>query len=251
MIITTKKGIILAFLAFSLVSYQPAPAHASFFLFNIIHDIFTCGQKNTGQQSEAQHNTIAKNGTHGEEVIIVQQYLIKAKYLSGTPDGVYGSRTIEAVKAFQRDSGLTATGAVDTRTMNALKNARMASTRTSDFSSPKSSPSRPAYYPSPPNTGIPSYLYTIPVIATAYTRYDEGCGEYTYRGSYLRRGLVAVDPNIIPLGTRLYVPGYGDALADDIGGAIQGNRIDLAMDTLDEAFDYGRREVTVYVLPKA
>ena len=101
----------------------------------------------------------------------------------------------------------------------------------------------------PVNNGVPSYLYSLPMIATAYTRYDEGCTDYTYNGTYLRRGLVAVDPDVIPLGTRLYVPGYGEALADDIGGAIQGNRIDLAMDTLDEAFNWGVNHVTVYVLP--
>ncbi|MPN17860.1 Cell wall-binding protein YocH [bioreactor metagenome] len=86
------------------------------------------------------------------------------------------------------------------------------------------------------------------MVATAYTRYDEGCGDYTYRGTYLRRGLVAVDPDVIPLGTKLYIPGYGHAMADDIGGAIQGNRIDLAMDTLNEAYNFGIRNVTVYVL---
>ncbi len=56
-----------------------------------------------------------------------------------------------------------------------------------------------------------------------------------------------MDPHIIPLGTKLYIPGYGTAIAEDIGGAIQGHRIDLFMDTLDEAFTYGRQEVTVYL----
>ncbi len=88
------------------------------------------------------------------------------------------------------------------------------------------------------------------MLATAYTRYDEGSTDYTYRGSYLRKGLCAVDPNIISFGIKLYIPGYGEAIADDIGGAIQGNRIDLAMDTVDEAFGWGAQNVTVYVLPK-
>jgi 3D (Asp-Asp-Asp) domain-containing protein len=86
------------------------------------------------------------------------------------------------------------------------------------------------------------------MIATAYTRYDEGCTDYTYRGNYLKRGLVAVDPNVIPLGTKLYIPGYGHAVADDIGGAIKGNRIDLAMDSIDEAMQYGVRSVEVVIL---
>lgn len=244
-----KRIYVIAFLAFCLVSYQPAPAHAGFFLFNILQGIFNGGHKSTIQSAEAAANTTEKNKLRSEDVAAVQQYLIKANYLAGVPDGKYGPQTAKALKAFQKDSGLMPNGIVDDQTMKALKNIRTAKPQTKALSTPQPS-SPPSYKPVPRTNDVPSYLYTIPVIATAYTRYDEGCGNYTYRGNYLRRGLAAVDPNIIPLGTRLYVPGYGEALADDIGGAIQGNRIDLAMETLDEAFNYGRREVTVYVLPK-
>jgi 3D (Asp-Asp-Asp) domain-containing protein/peptidoglycan hydrolase-like protein with peptidoglycan-binding domain len=96
--------------------------------------------------------------------------------------------------------------------------------------------------------GLPANWYPIRLEATAYTRYDEGCTDYTYRGNYLRPGMVAVDPKVIPLGTRLFIPGYGYGIADDIGGAIQGYRIDLAMDTLAEAYAYGRRHITVYII---
>lgn len=119
---------------------------------------------------------------------------------------------------------------------------------------PKSAPPlprKPAYNPPAKPGGVPEYLYAVPMLVTAYTRYDEDCTDYTYQGTYLRRGLCAVDPDIIPLGTRLYVPGYGEALADDIGGAINGHHIDLAMDSQDEAFEWGRRNVTVYVLPQS
>ena len=61
-------------------------------------------------------------------------------------------------------------------------------------------------------------------------------------------GVVAVDPSIIPLGTRLYIPGYGMAIAADTGGAIVGYCIDLCMESYAEAMDFGRRVVTVYVL---
>jgi 3D (Asp-Asp-Asp) domain-containing protein len=61
-------------------------------------------------------------------------------------------------------------------------------------------------------------------------------------------GVVAVDPNVIPLYTRLYIEGYGPAIAGDIGGAIRGQRIDLCFDSLGEALDWGRRPVTVYIL---
>jgi 3D (Asp-Asp-Asp) domain-containing protein/peptidoglycan hydrolase CwlO-like protein len=58
-------------------------------------------------------------------------------------------------------------------------------------------------------------------------------------------GVVAVDPSVIPLGTRLSVPGYGDAVAADTGGAVTGNTIDLWFPTLEQAHAWGRRTVTV------
>ncbi|TMJ11900.1 MAG: hypothetical protein E6H02_06415 [Bacillati bacterium ANGP1] len=63
-----------------------------------------------------------------------------------------------------------------------------------------------------------------------------------------RRGVVAVDPSVIRLGTRLHVDGYGDAVAGDTGGAIRGYRIDLCFNTYEEAMQFGRRPVTVYIL---
>ncbi len=96
--------------------------------------------------------------------------------------------------------------------------------------------------------GAVRFTKVIKMQATAYTPWDEGCIGITKNGMVARRGLVAVDPDVIPLGTRLYVPGYGMALAADIGGAIQGNRIDLCMESLDEAFQYGRRNIKVYIL---
>jgi 3D (Asp-Asp-Asp) domain-containing protein len=53
---------------------------------------------------------------------------------------------------------------------------------------------------------------------------------------------------VIPLYTRLYIEGYGPAIAGDIGGAIKGHKIDLCFDTLSEALDWGRRPATVYIL---
>ena len=84
--------------------------------------------------------------------------------------------------------------------------------------------------------------------ASAYSAYDSGNSQYTSNGSFLRKGLVAVDPAYIPLGTRLYIPGYGYAIADDVGGSIKGNRIDLAFDSHSEALAFGRRNVVVYIV---
>ena len=84
--------------------------------------------------------------------------------------------------------------------------------------------------------------------ATAYTAEDGGGDGYTATGQYLQRGMVAVDPDVIPLGSQLYIEGYGYAVAADTGGAIVGDRIDLAMDSTSEALNFGRRDVVVYVL---
>jgi 3D (Asp-Asp-Asp) domain-containing protein len=86
------------------------------------------------------------------------------------------------------------------------------------------------------------------MIATAYTAGCYGCSGITAMGLHAGHGIVAVDPRIIPLGTHLYVPGYGKALAGDTGGAIKGLRIDLGFNSLSEAIRFGRREITVYVL---
>jgi uncharacterized protein YabE (DUF348 family) len=86
------------------------------------------------------------------------------------------------------------------------------------------------------------------VIATAYTAGCYGCSGITASGTPAGHGVVAVDPALIPLGTKLYVPGYGRAVAGDTGGAIRGHRIDLGFNSLGEARRFGRREITVYVL---
>ncbi len=86
------------------------------------------------------------------------------------------------------------------------------------------------------------------MIATAYTAGCYGCSGITAMGLHAGHGIVAVDPRVIPLGTKLYVPGYGPALAGDIGGNIRGSRIDLGFNSLAEAIRFGRREITVYVM---
>ena len=91
----------------------------------------------------------------------------------------------------------------------------------------------------------------LTMIATAYTSHCRGCSGTTAIGRHAGHGIVAVDPHIIPLGTHLYIPGYGIALAGDTGGAIHGNRIDLGFNSYSDALSFGRRPVVVYVLKTA
>jgi 3D (Asp-Asp-Asp) domain-containing protein len=86
------------------------------------------------------------------------------------------------------------------------------------------------------------------MVATAYTASCAGCSGMTAIGRRAGHGIVAVDPRIIPLGTRLFIPGYGVAVAGDTGGAIHGNRIDLGFNSMRDAMLFGRRQVTVYRL---
>jgi 3D (Asp-Asp-Asp) domain-containing protein len=88
----------------------------------------------------------------------------------------------------------------------------------------------------------------LTVLATAYWADPSWSNGRTATGAYVHYGSVAVDPAVIPLGTRLYVPGYGYGVADDTGAAIQGDRIDLYFPTQGEALSWGARTVTVELL---
>lgn len=101
---------------------------------------------------------------------------------------------------------------------------------------------------------IVRYKKVYTMIATAYSLTPNDTGKSpshpdygrTATGHRVRRGVVAVDPRVIPLGTRLYVEGYGFATALDTGSAIKGNRIDLFVEK--DAYKFGVRRVKVYVL---
>ncbi|MFC7060368.1 LysM peptidoglycan-binding domain-containing protein [Halobacillus seohaensis] len=92
----------------------------------------------------------------------------------------------------------------------------------------------------------------INVEATAYTANCNGCSGVTATGIDLNKNpnqkVIAVDPNVIPLGSKVYVEGYGTAIAGDTGGAINGNKIDLYMQSRGDALNFGRQSVNVQVL---
>ena len=93
---------------------------------------------------------------------------------------------------------------------------------------------------------------TLTMTATAYTAYCEGCSGITKDGTDIRANphlkVIAVDPTVIPLGTRVWVEGYGEAVAADIGGAIKGNIIDVFIPSHEEALEWGRKTVKVRIL---
>ncbi|NLM14160.1 MAG: DUF348 domain-containing protein [Epulopiscium sp.] len=100
------------------------------------------------------------------------------------------------------------------------------------------------------------YKKVLTMSATAYTASYKDTGKspghpkfgITYTGTRAKVGTAAVDPRVIPLGTKLYIEGYGYAVAEDIGGAIKGNKIDLYFNTQKEAANFGRQQRKVYIL---
>ena len=186
--------------------------------------LFLCMLLSSAVVFAAPGDKLIKFGMRGEDVQMIQKSLLEKGFYFDEVDGVFGKATLRAVKDFQISNDLLADGVVGKETLLCLGR--------------------------PGNTdGNPSrYSRSLNMSASAYSAYDDGNSNYTYGGNLVRQGIVAVDPSIIPLGTRLFIPGYGHAIADDIGSAIKGNKIDLAFDSHSEAMQFGRRKVIVYIL---
>ncbi len=109
----------------------------------------------------------------------------------------------------------------------------------------------PVSKPSIPS-GNGSVVKEFTVSATAYTASCKGCSGVTRTGINLKKNpglkVIAVDPNVIKLGTKVYVEGYGYAVAGDTGGAIKGNKIDVFIPTQSEALKWGRKNVKIKIL---
>ncbi|MCY9091503.1 LysM peptidoglycan-binding and 3D domain-containing protein [Bacillus mojavensis] len=102
------------------------------------------------------------------------------------------------------------------------------------------------------NTNQQEATKELTVTATAYSANDGGISGVTATGIDLNKNpnakVIAVDPNVIPLGSKVYVEGYGEATAADTGGAIKGNKIDVFVPNKSDAHNWGVRTVSVKVL---
>jgi len=174
-------------------------------------------------------------GSRGAEVVQLQETLNTKGYWCGTADGIFGPKTYQGVISFQKAASLVVDGIVGPATRQAL-----GLTGTT---------------PATVSRGGSAVTGTGKVLTMVATAYD-GCykcnypyyGYPSYIGLPLARGIVAVDPKVIPMGTKLYVEGYGNAIAADQGNAIKGNRIDLYFDTHQQALNYGMKTVKVTIL---
>ena len=173
-----------------------------------------------------------KLGMTGEGVVDLQNKLIERGFYEGEADGIADADTINALKDFQSSCGMKADGICGRRTYAALDRVEEPiNLNEYEFSSE-----------------VPDYSRVIRVEATAYSSAEPGLSAYTALGTVCQRGVIATDPNIIPLGTRVFIPGYGYAVAEDTGGAIVGHKIDVAFDTVAECYEFGRQFIDIYIL---
>lgn len=94
------------------------------------------------------------------------------------------------------------------------------------------------------NSSNNNVVRTVNVVATAYTGYST-----TSTGQKPVWGTIAVDPKIIPYGTKVYIPQFGRTfIANNTGGAIKGNKIDIFMNTKKECYNWGRRTIEIQIL---
>ena len=173
--------------------------------------------------AEAAHIRV-EEGMRGAVVQHVQELLIKAGYLAGAADGVAGPLT----RAVDGICGAATYGVLSGGTEYDPVALGIHEERAHEVS-----------------RGGGRALY---VSATAYSAHDPGNSNRTATGTLVRRGVIAVDPSVIPLGTRVFIPGYGEAVAEDIGGGIHGQRIDVAFDTHAEALMFGRQDLEIFIM---
>ena len=185
--------------------------------------------------AEAAHIRV-EEGMRGAVVQHVQELLIKAGYLAGAADGVAGPLTRAAIEACQKEHGLTVDGICGAATYGVLSGGAEYDPVALGIHEERAHEV---------SRGGGRALY---VSATAYSAHDPGNGSRTATGTLVRRGVIAVDPSVIPLGTRVFIPGYGEAVAEDIGGGIHGQRIDVAFDTHAEALMFGRQDLEIFIM---
>lgn len=128
----------------------------------------------------------------------------------------------------------------------------VASTATSTSTTKSNSSSKSAGVGVSRNDSAPTGGKEFYVESTAYTPYCNGCSGISAAGINLRANpnlkVIAVDPRVIPLGTKVWVEGYGYAVAGDTGGAIKGNKIDVLMADKAQAYSWGRKKVKIRVM---
>jgi 3D (Asp-Asp-Asp) domain-containing protein len=219
-------------------------------------------------------------GSTGEDVRYLQKYLYRFGYYKGARDGIFGRMTRHAVLWLQQDTKIKKDGIAGSETWGSIEKlsrqladgkhvkpisaspgrpvtpaghgVRLLKKHTERVPAQATAPSVQQQKPSKKQTVTHASVKEFYVSSTAYTANCSGCSGTTATGINLLRHpnakVVAVDPSVIPLGTKLYVEGYGQAIAGDTGGAIKGFKIDVFLNNNQQALQWGRRTVKVRVL---
>lgn len=221
----------------------------------------------SSQTAQASSN---QTDSGSKTVVQMQQLLNSNGYWCGPAEGVLGSEAYQAVVNLAIDNHMLADGFIGARTRQSSQLALLDSqvqnvslpgnTEGTSLTAPvinETSGKNVQVAAQTVNPSRGSSSVSNRVITMVATGYDDSyeCnqpyyGAPSYIGLPLERGIVAVDPNVIPMGTRLYVEGYGAAIAADQGSAIKGNRIDLFFDSHQEALNWGMKTVKVTILGK-
>lgn len=191
-------------------------------------------------------------GDRGEAVEDLQKQLNNLGYYTYQADGIFGPITEDAVTDFQQSNDIAVDGIVGPQTRGALKNDPVSADASASDEKGSAETKNSKEETTVSRSADKGESKTFTVESTAYTANCDGCSGTTATGVNLNENpeakVVAVDPDVIPLGSKVWVEGYGYAVASDVGGGIDGKEVDVFFSNHDKAVQWGRKEVKVKVL---
>ncbi|ABG86064.1 3D domain-containing protein [Clostridium perfringens] len=200
------------------------------------------------KQKEAVLEVIKENEmsliSHSVSIINSSSSINELESAVSTLNQLIPQLNIDSIKEAANNSLQAAKNKIESlKAEEAKKAEEAAKNNAANSSNPTSSNNS---YSQPSSDG--KYKKTLSMEATAYSG-----GTLTAMGLKPVRdpggiSTIAVDPSVIPLGSKVYIPGYGYAIASDTGGVIKGNIIDLYMNSHDECTSWGRRQVTLHIV---
>ena len=176
-------------------------------------------------------------------------------YAGAKASAVKGTSTSNATPVQQHKEPVPATSASENQKETPQVSAPVTSNTQATAETSKPASNQETVKESAPETSAPAEIEgskEIMVEATAYTASCEGCSGITSTGINLIENpdakVISVDPTVIPLGSKVFVEGYGEAIAGDTGGGIKGNKIDVFIPSKQEAINFGVKQLKVTIL---
>lgn len=204
----------------------------------------------TADASISDHGSMSY-GDVNSSVAELQDTLKALGHFDGYTGSTFGPRTLDAVQSYQEEHHISSPagnyfGVAGPVTQASLNEEPMDEVQTSIADDSETVAGASTEAPSEPNDD------TMTMEATAYTAECIGCSGITATGVNLNENrhadVIAVDPDVIPLGAEVRIEGMGTYEAQDTGGAINDDRIDIHMPTKSDAYAFGRQDVEVTVI---